>query len=122
MPDPVQDASKGSVGAFFDDLAFAWRRLRHAPGFALVALVTVMLTVGANTAILSVADAVLFRPLPYADPGGVSTILMRDRKTGKQFTNMPYAYLEAINDGCPNVSAVGLLEDAPYLRVESRKV
>jgi predicted permease len=119
MPDPVQDNSKSGVGALLDDFAFAWRRLRHAPGFAIVALVTVMLTVGANAAILSVADAVLFRPLPYADPDAISIIQMLDRKTGKQFTNAPYAYLEAINDGCPSVSAVGLLEDAPYLRVAS---
>jgi len=119
MPDPVQDTSKGSMGAFFDDLAFAWRRLRHAPGFAIVALVTVMLTVGANTAILSVADAVLFRPLPYADPDAISIIQMLDRKTGRQYTNTPYAYLEAINDGCPSVSAVGLLEGAPYIKVET---
>ena len=119
MPDPVQDTSKGRVGAFFDDLSFAWRRLRHAPGFAIVALVTVMLTVGANTAILSVADAVLFRPLPYADADAISIIQMLDRKTGKQFTNTPYAYLEAINDGCSSVSAVGLLESALSLREDS---
>ena len=70
---------------FWDDLTFAFRRLRHAPGFAFVVLLTVTLTVGANTAILSVADAVLFRPLPYADPDDVVIIQMMNRKSGARF-------------------------------------
>ena len=98
------------LGAYFDDVRCAWRRLRHSPGFTIVALLTVMLTVGANTAILSVADAVLFRPLPYADAGNVAIIQVRDKKSGRQATLTPYAYLEAINDSCPSVSDVALLE------------
>lgn len=47
-----------------DDLRFAVRRLRHSPGFVVVATLTLAIVVGANTAILGVADAVLFRPLP----------------------------------------------------------
>ena len=103
--------------AVFDDLRFAWRRLRHAPGFTIVAILTLMLTVGANTAILSVADAVLFRPLPYADPGNVAIIRMLDRKSGKRYTMTPYAYLNAVTDGCPSVSDVGLLDRWPRLTV-----
>jgi hypothetical protein len=107
---PIHDVSRRGVAAIWDDVVFAWRRLRHAPGFAVVALITITLTVGANTAILSVADAVLFRPLPYADPDGVSIIQMRDRKTGQQYTSTPYAFLQAINEGCPSVSEAGLIE------------
>jgi hypothetical protein len=59
-----------------DDLKSAWRRLRHAPGFAAAAILTLAIAVGANTAILSVADAVLFRPLPYEDADRVFVIQM----------------------------------------------
>jgi predicted permease len=109
---PIQYTSGGGISALWDDFCFAWRRLRHAPGFALVALLTVMLTVGANTAILSVADAVLFRPLPYADADNVAIIQMINRKSGTRATRIDYEFLHAMDAGCPSVSAVALLE--PY--------
>jgi putative ABC transport system permease protein len=50
-----------------DDVAFGWRSLRRAPGFAAVAVVTLALGIGATSAIFSVVSAVLLRALPYAE-------------------------------------------------------
>jgi putative ABC transport system permease protein len=63
------------------DVRFAVRQLRRAPGFTAVAVLTLALGIGANSAIFALADATFFRPLPFAQPAG-QLVMVLERRGG----------------------------------------
>jgi putative ABC transport system permease protein len=65
---------------FRNDVKFALRQLRRAPGFAAVAIITLALGIGANSAIFALVDATLLRPLPF--PAADRLVMMWEQKEG----------------------------------------
>jgi predicted permease len=70
-----------------NDLRVAWRQLRQQPGFTAVAVLTLALGIGANTAMFNLLDALLLQPLPYPD----SARLVRIFRTSPQSRSWPHS-------------------------------
>jgi putative ABC transport system permease protein len=88
-PAGIQDASAAewgwqSVERLAQDTRQAWRTLRQSPGFAAFAVLTLALGLGVNTAIFSVVDGVMLRPLPYPEPGRLVSLWEENSRPGLQ--------------------------------------
>ena len=70
------------LDALFQDLRFAFRMLGKSPGFTSVAILTLALGIGANTAIFSAIHAVLLRPLPFANANRLVFVWATDKQRG----------------------------------------
>jgi predicted permease len=78
------------------DVTYATRTLRKAPGFTAVIVVTLALGIGVNTAIFSLVDRLLFRPLPFPDADRLETIFFRDASF--TFDSLSYPTYEFFRD------------------------
>src|SRR5205085_12205258 len=97
-------------GMLWSDIRFALRQIRKSPGFTLTVIATLSLCIGVNTAIFSVLDAVLLRPVPYPNPDRLALLVTASRSSGAGFINTSPtgALLEAVRD------RVGVLDIAAH--------
>jgi predicted permease len=93
------------VETLIQDVRYAIRILRQSPVFAVVAVLTLALGIGANTAIFSVMDVMLLRALPVQNPQELVEFVRWDPR-GSMMTNLPYAVLQHLRENTTVLSGV----------------
>src|SRR5437773_11541158 len=88
-----------AVESLWRDLRHAARMLRRSPEFTLVAILSLAIGIGGNTAIFSVVDAILLRSLPVREPEPLRVVLWAGEKGGP--TNMAFTYGKRSRPGGP---------------------
>jgi putative ABC transport system permease protein len=110
VKDRVRDAGWESiVESIWQDVRYALRALRRAPGFASVAILTFALGIGTNLAIFTLADGMLFRPLPFHDPDRLVLIQGYSTREGMAYSRVAridFEQLRAHHSGFEAVATV----------------
>ena len=99
------------LGELRQQLLYAFRVLRRSPGFAAVTIVTLTLAIGANTAIFSVANAILLAPPPFGEPGRLVALFENNVSNGSPKSDMSAADLVDYRASQRTLSGIGILAD-----------
>jgi putative ABC transport system permease protein len=107
--------------SFLSDMRFALRWLRRSPGFTLVAIASFAIGIGFNTALFTIVDAVLFKPLPVAAPDRLVDVFTTSRATPFGTTSyLDYLDVKAQNDVFEDVAGYSPMFAALNLDTRSR--
>jgi predicted permease len=142
--DQVKEETRDAWGVRFvdstaQDLAYAFRMLRKSPGFTLAVTLSLALGIGANTAIFTLMDAVMWRMLPVQDPENLLVVvrqrgdarsqalrlnfnyrqfrLLRDHNTVADLAAYSHAPINVVVDGQPDPTIHGQLVTGDYFRL-----
>jgi putative ABC transport system permease protein len=102
------------MGTFTQDLRFALRTLGKNPGFAAVAVLTLALGIGANTAIFSVVNAVLLRALPYPDSGRIVALGGTEDRSGETRRALSYPDFEDYRAQSHSLEAAAVYDENSF--------
>jgi predicted permease len=92
------------------DLRYGIRMLRKSPGFTAVAVLTLALGIGANTAIFSLADALLFRPFPITEPGKTVALMRQKIDQPDYYSSFSYPDYEDIREQSKSLSGLAAFD------------
>ena len=100
--------------SFAQDLRYAGRSFARSPGFTAVTILTLALGIGANSAIFSVTDALLLRPLPYARPERLVALSAQSRGAAFNFQPLSWARFEQLRAENQTFSGIAAFTDEVF--------
>jgi putative ABC transport system permease protein len=103
----------------FQDIRYGARMLRKNPGFTTVAVLTLALGIGLNTAMFSILDAVLLRPLPYQNAGRLVKVEGYDVTSGSILGTVSYPDFADWRNDNPFLASLSAYEEKPFNLVGS---